>query len=214
LFPAYLPWRTQYCVHTCCYNYICSIFPCQHALHSRIMLSSTCPFQGLIQNFKLGGAHLKKLRRAEGGAKILGVFRVKNHDFMPNNHIFSNCGGRRENFGVFRVKNHDYTPKNHIPPWIRPCFLRLDLRIVVFPLNSALQCSNIFVVSFSFLRYECILLSASCICYCPLRDLNWNKKYWLLVLILYILGIYLKDTYRSYLLSIYTVRARVAQWVR
>jgi hypothetical protein len=39
-------------------------------------------------------------------------------------------GGRRENFGVFRVKNHDFTPKNHIfpilggappPPWIRPC---------------------------------------------------------------------------------------------
>jgi hypothetical protein len=32
-------------------------------------------------------------------------------------------------FGVFRVKNHDFTPKNHIlpifggrpPPWIRPC---------------------------------------------------------------------------------------------
>ena len=23
-------------------------------------------------------------------------------------------GGRRENFGVFRVKNHDFTPKNHI----------------------------------------------------------------------------------------------------
>jgi hypothetical protein len=28
-----------------------------------------------------GGAHLKKLRRAEGGAKIVWVFRVKNHDF-------------------------------------------------------------------------------------------------------------------------------------
>ena len=40
-----------------------------------------------------GGAHLKKLRRAEGGAKILGVFRVKNHDFTPKNHIFSNFGG-------------------------------------------------------------------------------------------------------------------------
>ena len=26
----------------------------------------------------------------EGGAKILGVFRVKNHDFTPKNHIFSN----------------------------------------------------------------------------------------------------------------------------
>ena len=28
-----------------------------------------------------GGAHLKKLRRAEGGAKMFGVFRVKNHGF-------------------------------------------------------------------------------------------------------------------------------------
>jgi hypothetical protein len=33
---------------------------------------------------------------AEGGAKIFGVFRVKNHDFTPKNLIFSNCGGRRE----------------------------------------------------------------------------------------------------------------------
>jgi hypothetical protein len=31
--------------------------------------------QGRIQDFKLGGAHLKKLRRAEGGAKNFGVFR-------------------------------------------------------------------------------------------------------------------------------------------
>jgi hypothetical protein len=44
--------------------------------------------QGRIQDFKLGGAHLKKLHRAEGGAKIFGVFRVKNHDFTPENHIF------------------------------------------------------------------------------------------------------------------------------
>ena len=51
---------------------------------------------------------------AEGGAKNVGVFRVKNHDFMPKNHISSNCGGRRENVGVFRVKNHEFTPKNYI----------------------------------------------------------------------------------------------------
>jgi hypothetical protein len=38
-------------------------------------------YQGRIQDFKLGGAHFKKLRRAEGGAKIFGVFRVKNHHF-------------------------------------------------------------------------------------------------------------------------------------
>ena len=54
--------------------------------------------EGRIQDFKLEGAHLKKLHRAEGGAKIVGVIRVKNHDFTPKNHIFSNCGGRRENF--------------------------------------------------------------------------------------------------------------------
>ena len=53
--------------------------------------------QGQIQDFKLGGAHLKKLRRAEGGAKMFGVFRVKNHNFTPKNHIFSNfrVGARR-----------------------------------------------------------------------------------------------------------------------
>jgi hypothetical protein len=44
-------------------------------------------YQGRIQDFQLGGAHLKKLRLAEGGAKIVGVFRVKNHDFTPKNHI-------------------------------------------------------------------------------------------------------------------------------
>jgi hypothetical protein len=95
--------------------------------------------QGRIQDFKLGGAHLKKLRRAEGGAKIFGVFRVKNHDFTPKNHIFPILGGAREISGVFHVKNHDFTPKKIIffpilgrrnffkcaPPnlksWIRTC---------------------------------------------------------------------------------------------
>jgi hypothetical protein len=37
-----------------------------------------------------GGVHLKKLGRPKGGAKIVGVFRVKNHDFTPKNNIFSN----------------------------------------------------------------------------------------------------------------------------
>jgi hypothetical protein len=52
-----------------------------------------CLIQGRIQDFKLEGAHLKKLHRAEGGAKIFAVFRVKNHDFTPKNLIFSNFGG-------------------------------------------------------------------------------------------------------------------------
>jgi hypothetical protein len=60
--------------------------------------------QGRIQDFKLGEAHLKKLRRAEGGTKNVGVFRLKNHDFTSNNHIFSNFRGRGG-------------------AWIRPCNL-------------------------------------------------------------------------------------------
>jgi hypothetical protein len=65
----------------------------------------------------------------EGGAKVYGVFRVKNHDFTPKNHIFPIAEGGAKIFGVFRVKNHDFTPKNHIfsnfrggarrVPWIR-----------------------------------------------------------------------------------------------
>ena len=55
--------------------------------------------------------HLKKLRRAEGGAKIVGVFRVKNHDFTPENHIFPILGEARKIFWAFHVKNHDFTPK-------------------------------------------------------------------------------------------------------
>ena len=48
-------------------------------------------FQGRIQDFKLGGgggALKKKLHRAEGGAKMFGVFRVKNHDFTPKKSYF------------------------------------------------------------------------------------------------------------------------------
>ena len=45
---------------------------------------------GADPGFHVRGAHLKELLRAEGGAKMFGVFRVKNHDFTPKNHIFSN----------------------------------------------------------------------------------------------------------------------------
>ena len=59
-----------------------------------------------------GGVHLKKLRRAEGGANIFGVFRVKNHDFTPKNQIFSMCGGRRENlWGISCEKSRFYGKK-------------------------------------------------------------------------------------------------------
>jgi hypothetical protein len=53
-------------------------------------------------------AQLKKLRRAEGGVKIVGVFRVKNHDFTPKNHIFFNFRG-----GARRVRPLDITHSYH-----------------------------------------------------------------------------------------------------
>ena len=65
--------------------------------HPHYTTTFTMPIAGADPGFQLMGVHLKKLRRAEGGAKIFGVFCVKNHDFMPKNHIFSNCRGRREN---------------------------------------------------------------------------------------------------------------------
>ena len=61
-----------------------------------------------------GGAHLKNVRRAEGDANIFGVVRVKNHDFTPKNHIFSNCGGRREHFlGISCEKSRFYAKKSY-----------------------------------------------------------------------------------------------------
>ena len=50
---------------------------------------------GADPGFQVRGAYLKKLRRAEGGAKIFGVFRAKNHDFTPKNHIFYIFRGAR-----------------------------------------------------------------------------------------------------------------------
>ena len=64
-----------------------------------------------------GGGHLNKLRRAEGGAKTFGVFRVKNHHFTPKNHIFSNCGGRRKHFwGISCEKSRFYAKKLYFFP--------------------------------------------------------------------------------------------------
>ena len=68
----------------------------------------TSRVQGRIQDFKL------KLHRAEGGANIFGAFRVKNHDFTPKNHIFSNGEGRRVNYwGISCEKSRFYANKSY-----------------------------------------------------------------------------------------------------
>jgi hypothetical protein len=70
---------------------------------------------GADPGFQVRGAHLKKLRGAEGGAKNVGVFRVKiKNDFTPKNHILSKCGGRREKFwDISCQKSRFYAKKSY-----------------------------------------------------------------------------------------------------
>jgi hypothetical protein len=75
-------------------------------LYSRAPKFTT--FSGADPGFQVRRGALKKIAASGGRREIIGVFRVKNHDFTPKNHIIFNCRGRRENFGVFRVKNHDF----------------------------------------------------------------------------------------------------------
>ena len=81
------------------------------------------PTSGVDPGFQVRGegACLIKLRRAEGGTKFFGVFRVKNHDFTPKNHIFSNCGGRREIvWGISCEKSRFYAKKIIFFPILAP----------------------------------------------------------------------------------------------
>jgi hypothetical protein len=88
----------------------------------RCRTSVTIWFPGADPGFQVRGAHLKKLRRAEGGAKIFGVFHVKNHDFTPKNHMFFNCRVRRENFwGISCEKSRFYAKKSYFFPILGFC---------------------------------------------------------------------------------------------
>jgi hypothetical protein len=74
----------------------------------------TLLYSGADLGFQVRGGALKKITPSGGKHEIFGVFRVKNHDFTPKNHVFKIAEGGAKIFGVFRVKNHDFTPKNHI----------------------------------------------------------------------------------------------------
>jgi hypothetical protein len=77
-------------------------------------------FQGRIQDFKLGGVHLKKMRRAEGDAKIVGVFRVKNHDFTPKKSWVLDFFNKKTNPGflfLLKVRSCVFISNfHHSPP--------------------------------------------------------------------------------------------------
>jgi len=53
------------------------------------------PISGADPGFQIRGVHLAKSRRAEGVAKMFGVFRVKNHDFTQKIIFFPILVGAR-----------------------------------------------------------------------------------------------------------------------
>jgi hypothetical protein len=89
-----------------------------------------------------GGAHLKKLRRAEGGAKFIGVFRVKNHDFTPKNLIFSNFRGARAGCA---------------PPGSAPGLCILSICILLLSWTLGLLWCHIYRISYVMWYFQCIL---------------------------------------------------------
>jgi hypothetical protein len=69
--------------------------------------------------FQVRGGELKKIAPSGGRRENFGVFRVKNYDFTPKNLIFSNCGGRRENFwGISCEKSRFYAKKSYFFPFL------------------------------------------------------------------------------------------------
>jgi hypothetical protein len=105
------------------------------------------PYVGADPGFHVRGADLRKLRRAEGGANIFGVFHVKNHDFTPKNLFFSNCGGRRENcWGILCEKSRFNAKKSYFsnfsgapldPPLICRCYW-----VAIISINGISQKEN------------------------------------------------------------------------
>ena len=71
------------------------------------------PLSGADPGFQVRGGALKKIALSES-RKILGYFVLKKTILSQKIIFFPIAEGGANNFGVFRVKNHDFTPKNHI----------------------------------------------------------------------------------------------------
>ena len=92
----FYPATSSFCIRIISSN-ICLLYDIRLLVpwsgHSKVFCIVLWFTTGADPGFKIRGAHLKKLRRAEEGAKNFGVSRVKNHDFTPKNHIFFNFRG-------------------------------------------------------------------------------------------------------------------------
>ena len=107
-----------------------------------LLFSLKWTIAGADPGFQVRGAHLKKLRRAEGGAKFFGVFYVKNHDFTPKKSYFSNFrGGARNFWGISCEKSRFYAKKIIFFPILG--WARAGCAPPPPPMNPPLNCSAI-----------------------------------------------------------------------
>jgi hypothetical protein len=75
---------------------------------------SSNPDHGKVYTLQDYVIRLSDLRQVGGFLCALKKNRVKNHDFTPKNHIFSNCGGRSENvLGISCEKSRFYAKKTY-----------------------------------------------------------------------------------------------------
>ena len=70
---------------------------------------------GADPGFQVRGVALKKIAPSGGRReKFWGISCEKSRFYAQKIRFFPNAEGSAKIFGVFRVKNHDFTPKNHI----------------------------------------------------------------------------------------------------
>jgi hypothetical protein len=95
-----------------------------------------------------GGALKKNCAERREARTFFRVFRVKNHDFTPKNHIFSNCGGRRENcWGISCEKSRFYAKKI--------IFFQLMRMVVGFTTTYAISAYHHQITRFRILIFFC-----------------------------------------------------------
>jgi hypothetical protein len=113
----------------------CDSVMCDHIIQS--MWWWIDHIQGRIQDFKVGGALKKKCAERREARKFLGYFVWKITILRQKIIFFPIVEGGAKIYGVFRVKNHDFTPTNHIlsnfrgappSPWICPCYWAFEVK--------------------------------------------------------------------------------------
>jgi hypothetical protein len=151
--PTRLQYHRRYCwniIHK--YNWKLSIFLIVSEISWLQLFITYMYLAGTDPGFQVRGAHLNKLRRAEGGAKIFGVFRVKNHDFTPKNHVFQLPREARTflryfvwKITILRQKNHIFFPilggaRAGCAPPLNPPLLSSNKGIFVWPIWPEVNC--------------------------------------------------------------------------